>query len=293
MADVVFVGVTTGSSLARQALACWQPLLGVRCGLRGIDVALDADDSVYVDLLDELQQDRSVLGAVITVHKLRLFEVGRSRFDGLDPLALACEEVNAIRRHPSGALQGWARDPVSVGRVVDRIWPRSNGDVICLGAGGTAVALAHHLFATRPAVRFACADRLPDAVGRVARIAGQPVAAHIGDGPWDHLIEGAPAGSFIVNATGLGKDRPGSPTTDDVQFPQSSVVWDLNYRGDLRFLRQAERQAEPRLLDVHDGWELFCQGWAAALSVVLDLPDDAELGNRFREAAHHLRPTRT
>ena len=166
---------------------------------------------------------------------------------------------------------------------------RSDGDVICLGAGGTTVALAHHLFATRPGVRFVCADRLPDAVDRVARIVGQPVAAHIGSGPWDHLIEGAPAGSFIVNATGLGKDRPGSPTSDDVQFPPSSVVWDLNYRGDLRFLQQAERQA--CLLDVHDGWELFCQGWAAALSVVLDLPDDAELGDRFREAAHHLRPT--
>jgi shikimate 5-dehydrogenase len=293
VADVVFVGVTTGSSLARQALACWQPLLGLRCGLRGIDVALDADDSAYVDLLDGLRRDRSVLGAVITVHKLRMFEVGRSRFDGLDRLALACEEVNAIRRHRDGALQGWARDPVSVGRVVDRIWPRSDGDVICLGAGGTAVALAHHLFATRPGVRFECADRAADAVGRVARIAGQPVRAHVGSGPWDHLMAHAPDGSLVVNATGMGKDRPGSPITEQVSFPRSSVVWELNYRGDLGFLRQARRQAEPRLLDVHDGWELFCHGWAAALSVVLDLPDDPELGHRFVDAARHLRPAPT
>ena len=37
--------------------------------------------------------------------------------------------------------------------------------------------------------------------------------------------------SLIVNATGLGKDRPGSPITHDGEFPPNSLAWDLNYRG--------------------------------------------------------------
>jgi shikimate dehydrogenase len=292
MADVAFVGVTTGSSLARRALGCWRPLLGVDCGLRGIDIAVDAADDAYAVLLDQLGGDPAVLGAVVTTHKLRMFQAGRARFGRLDPIAVACEEINAIKRHDDGSLEGWARDPVSVGRVVDRIWPaRGTGHVVCLGAGGTAVALAHHLFSTRPPVRFVCADPDANAAARVARIARHPVVSHLGSGPWDHLLAEAPPGSLIVNATGLGKDRPGSPITGRAPFPPGATVWELNYRGQLAFLDHARRQAEQRQLRIHDGWDLFCHGWAAALTPVLDLPDDPDLGDRFAAAAQLLRPT--
>ena len=289
----MFVGVTTGSSLANEAFTCWQPLLRARFGFRGMDVPLNADDSVYHDLLDQLRHDSSVIGAVITAHKLRVFQAGCRRFGWLDPLALTCEEVNAVRRCPDGSLSGWARDPVSVGRVVDRIWPKSLGGVVCLGAGGTGVALAHHLFTARPPAQFACADPDANATGRLARVAGRPVVTHLGSGPWDDLVSDAPAGSLIVNTTGLGKDRPGSPVTGRARFPTSSVVWDLNYRGSLQFLGLARQQAEAQQLHVHDGWELFCHGWAAALSVILGLPDDADLGGRFDRAARDLRPVRS
>jgi shikimate 5-dehydrogenase len=105
------------------------------CNVRGVDIALDADDETYVRFLRDLLTDDSAAGAVITTHKVGLFRAGRILFAGLDPLALACEEVNAIRRTPDG-LRGWARDPVSVGRVADQIWPESEGEVVCLGAGG-------------------------------------------------------------------------------------------------------------------------------------------------------------
>jgi shikimate dehydrogenase len=210
MADVVFVGVTTGSSLVRRAMPAWQPLLGSACGLRGIDIGLGAADDAYVRLLGGLLGDDSVAGAVITTHKARVFRAGHALFTSLDPLALACEEVNAVRR-AAGGLHGWARDPVSAGRVADRIWPGAEGQVICLGAGGTAVALARQLLMTRPRVRFACADPDGAAVGHLTRLAPRPVAGHVGDGPWDDLVSAAPPGSLIVNATGMGKDRPGSP----------------------------------------------------------------------------------
>jgi len=49
MTTVVFVGVSTGSSLVHQAIAAWQPLLGRACNVRGVDIALDADDETTFD----------------------------------------------------------------------------------------------------------------------------------------------------------------------------------------------------------------------------------------------------
>ena len=264
MATVVFVGVTTGSSLVHQAIIAWQSILGTACNVRGLDIALDADDDTYVRFLNDLLKDDSAAGAVITTHKVRVFRAGRVLFAELDSLALVCEEVNAIRRTPAG-LCGWARDPISVGRVADQIWPESEGEVVCLGAGGTARALAQHLFATRGPVRFVCADPVRSCVEHLARTTGCPVAGHVGDGPWDDLIEAAPQGSLIVDATGMGKDRPGSPITGRARFPSRGVVWELNYRGHLDFLDQARMQEKSSELQVHDGWQLFCHGWAAAL----------------------------
>ena len=261
----------------------------MECTVRGVDIALEADDYTYTRFLRDLLADDGAAGAVITSHKVGVFRAGRALFAGLDPLAVACGEVNAIRRTGEGLL-GWARDPISVGRVVDRIWPESEGEVVCLGAGGTARALAQHLFSTRPPVRFVCADRVGGSLERLAEIAGSPVAGHLGDGPFDELIESAPAGSLIVNATGMGKDRPGSPITDEARFPPRVVVWELNYRGDLKFLDQARTKATASGLRVHDGWQLFCHGWAAALSTVLDMADDDKLGDRFSDAAQALRP---
>ena len=230
MTTVVFAGVTTGSSLIHQALSAWQPILGVACEIRGVDMALDAEDEIYLRFLGDLLTDNSTVGAVITSHKVGVFRAGRTMFAGLDPLALACEEVNAIRRTPDG-LRGWGRDPISVGRVADQIWPESEGEVVCLGAGGTACALAQHVFATREPVRFVCADPTSASVERLAQIAGHPVDGHVGLGPWDDLVEAAPPGSLIVNATGMGKDRPGSPITGRARFPPCSVVWGAELQG--------------------------------------------------------------
>ena len=59
----------------------------------------------------------------------------------------------------------------------------------------------------------------------------------------DEVMAKMGKGSLVINATGLGKDRPGSPLTDAAVFPENGLVWELNYRGERTFLHQAEAQA--------------------------------------------------
>jgi shikimate dehydrogenase len=289
MSELAFVGLTTASSLVHEAMPLWRPIIGAPISLAGIDIAVGADHSTYTQALDDLRSNPNAVGAVVTTHKIALFRAAATRFAYLDSLALACREINAIRCTEDG-LHGWARDPLSVGRVVDRIWPEDPGHVVCLGSGGTGVALARHLLTTRSAVRFECADTDRAAIDHLVHVVGRRVDVHVGDGPWDQLVTEAPRGSLIVNATGMGKDRPGSPVTDGVVFPDGAVVWELNYRGRREFLDQALRDSSRAERQVHDGWQLFCHGWAAALDAVLDLADDGSLGDRFANAASQLRP---
>ena len=91
----------------------------------------------------------------------------------------------------------------------------------------------------------------------------------------DELLAALPEGSLVINATGMGKDRPGSPLTDRAVFPRRGIAWELNYRGELLFLHQARRQQETRQLRVEDGWLYFLRGWADVISLVLGVEIDA------------------
>jgi shikimate 5-dehydrogenase len=91
----------------------------------------------------------------------------------------------------------------------------------------------------------------------------------------DALIAALPPHSLVVNATGLGKDAPGSPTTDAVSYPANSFVWEINYRGDLVFKRQAEAfsaaHAGAKNIHVEDGWNYFIHGWTQVIAEVFHI----------------------
>jgi shikimate 5-dehydrogenase len=280
---VTFVGVSTGASLIHTAFPRWARVVGIEAEVVGVDVPVGAPDEVYRSVLETLREP-SVLGAVITSHKVGLFAAASDAFAYLDPLARQCREINSIR-NDGGRLRGYARDPISVGRVVDEIWPDHDGDLLCLGSGGTAIALGEYLLRRGHTGRLRFVDRDPAAVARLRAVLDNPqVSAEAGDGPFDAAIAAMGPGALVVNATGAGKDRPGSPVTDKVEFPAGSTVWELNYRGDLHMLRVARSQASAKGLRVHDGLSLFCHGWAAALTTALDLPEDPGLGRKFMNA---------
>ena len=85
----------------------------------------------------------------------------------------------------------------------------------------------------------------------------------------DSLIEKMPDGSLVINATGMGKDIPGSPITGQGVFPRQGVVWDLNYRGELDFYYLALAEQRKRDLLVEDGWLYFLHGWSMIAGLVL------------------------
>src|SRR5690606_25855890 len=86
----------------------------------------------------------------------------------------------------------------------------------------------------------------------------------------DAVMQKLKPGSLIVNATGLGKDAPGSPLTDKAPFVQDGLVWDFNYRGELVFLEQARAQQATKNLLIEDGWIYFLHGWTRVIAEVFD-----------------------
>ena len=79
-------------------------------------------------------------------------------------------------------------------------------------------------------------------------------------------------GSLVVNATGLGKDAPGSPLTDAAAFrsapsPGTSTIAATSFSSTRR-----RAQASRRALQVEDGWTYFLHGWLQVIAEVFHIP---------------------
>jgi shikimate 5-dehydrogenase len=101
----------------------------------------------------------------------------------------------------------------------------------------------------------------------------------------DRVLSSVGPSSLVINATGLGKDAPGSPVTDRGIFPENGWVWDFNYRGDLLFLEQARAQKKRRNLNLEDGWLYFIHGWTRVIAEVFHI-DIPTAGPIFDDLSH-------
>lgn len=274
----VFLGVTTGASSMVSIFPRWREALGLGdVELIGVDLPVGAPPAAYREAVLALR-DPEVVGALVTTHKLDVVRAAADLFDELDDAARSLGEVSAIAQR-DGRLLGWAKDAVTAARALeDVIAPdffSAGGHVLCLGAGGAGGAIVRHLQTLGPD-RIIVTDRDPE---RLARLEGVE-AVLTGDAT--ALLERLPPHSLVVNATGMGKDRPGSPVADGAVFPERSVAWELNYRGELPFLRQAQAQ---RGLAVEDGWRYFILGWAAVIEEVFQRPISGREIDRLTELA--------
>ena len=282
--DVVFIGVTTQQSSTKDLWPRWTEVLGIDAGLVGVDIAPDAPAVDYRRAIRRLDEP-SIAGAVITTHKMNVYRHCRDLFTSADPRVEVLGEVACITKEGT-QLAAHTIDPTSSKRALAEMlapehWRETGAEALVLGAGGAGAAIALCLVGQH-ANRITVADVRAERLDRISSLGLQTEQIPPHDHA-DHLVEALRPCSLVVNATGLGKDAPGSPVSDDAAFPQDGVIWELNYRGDLLFLHQARHQQVERSLSVHDGWRLFLHGWAHALNLIFGTrtgADDLEAASR-------------
>jgi shikimate dehydrogenase len=298
---MLFIGVSTSGSSIFELFPAWAQILGIEAELRGYDIPLGAPPEEFRSAVERIAADDAALGALVTTHKVDIYRHAGELFDELDVNARLCREVSCISKR-SGSLVGHAKDPITAGRALGEFltpghWA-GGAHALCLGAGGAGTAIAVHLAGSeRPPGRLVVTDTEPDRLETLRAVLADlrprgDVRLELvrSSGESDALLAQLPPESLVVNATGLGKDAPGSPISDAARFPERAVVWELNYRGELRFLAQARHQAGDRRLEIHDGWRYFLHGWTEVIAEVFHLELTPERFDRLAEAAESHRP---
>lgn len=297
---IYFIGVTTSRSSIMSVFPQWARYLGLGdCVIKGIDFQLHDTTEKYREAVQFIKTDPLSLGALVTTHKLDLLRACRDQFDELDEYAGLTNEISCISKR-DGKLYGHAKDLITAGLALEAFlpaqhWRKTRAEVFVLGAGGSAIALTWYL--TRPEhgvnrpskmlVANRTGERLRD-MKQLHRRIGCDIPVEYYETPTpdrsDEILHKLRPQSLVVNATGLGKDAPGSPLTDQAVYPNGALVWDFNYRGDLVFLKQAESQRLDRKLVVEDGWIYFIHGWTRVIAEVFHVEIPVK-GPKFDELA--------
>jgi shikimate 5-dehydrogenase len=300
-----FIGVTTGKSSIMKVFLLWMKVLGrEEVVIEGIDCKIHDDPEVYRKAVAQIKYDPLSLGALVTTHKIDLLTAARDMFDYLDPYAMITDEVSCISKL-DGRLEGHAKDPITSGASLDAIieknyFAKTHGEVLCFGAGGSAIATLLHLInkkdkGDRPK-KFTFVNRSQGRLDHAKEMVGGlktdiEIEYICNSNPLinDKIMEKFPPYSIIINATGMGKDTPGSPITWEGKFPMNIVAWEFNYRGELDFLHQSLAQVESRKVKVEDGWLYFVHGWTQVVAQGLHFDLTPALFDRLKEAASTVR----
>lgn len=299
MTRMTFIGVSTASSSIMRIFPLWAAELGLEgATLDGDDIPLDAPPERHRAAVAAIRDDPDRVGALVTTHKMSVHRAAADLFDELDDFAVACGEISSIAKR-DGRLLGHAKDPLTARLALDEFLPADafggRRDAVVLGAGGAGTALSWCLAERddRPR-RIVVTDTRAERLAHLREVharRGTPdglldlrLASETGP-----LVSDAPEGSLIVNASGLGKDRPGSPLPADARFPDGAYVWEFNYRGTLEFLARARAAEAASGLTVVDGWRYFIHGWTQVIAEVFDVPMPAPTVARLATLAEGAR----
>lgn len=301
-----FVGVTTTKSSIMKLFPLWIKELGFNDAvIKGIDVAIHAPEKDYKNIVDFIKNDELSLGALVTTHKIDLYKAANDHFEYLDPYAEAFGEISSISKKED-RLEGYAKDPISSGLSMEAFIPRNfwkdhGGEAFILGAGGASIAIAAYLMRgehgedapTKIIISNRSQTRLDEAKEKLSNLKSKVEVEYYLSPECekqDELLKNLKPYSLVVNGTGLGKDRPGSPLTDNCVFPLNSLVWELNYRGTLEFMHQAEKQREGKNLFIEDGWIYFIHGWTQVISEVFHVDIKGKVLDKLMKIAEGFRP---
>ncbi|MDO4274016.1 MAG: shikimate dehydrogenase [Eubacteriales bacterium] len=298
---IYFIGVTTGSSSIMKVFPRWAKALGLKDAvIKGIDFKPHSPAEEYREAVEFIKEDPLSLGALVTTHKIDLYNSCKDLFDYIDPFADQLGEISCISKL-DGEFRAHAKDPISSGLALEAFvpedyWKDYGGEVLLLGAGGASLAMSVYFtqkkFGDNVPVKITIANRSLPRLKEAEKILSglnEKTTFNFVLNPTpednDKTLAALPPHSLIVNATGLGKDGPGSPLTDNCQFPKDSLVWEINYRGDLVFKDQAEAQQQEKNLLIEDGWVYFIHGWTQVVSEVFHTPIEGEVLDNLSEIA--------
>jgi shikimate 5-dehydrogenase len=298
-----FIGVTTSKSSIMTVFPSWAEFLGLgNCLIKGIDLKLHDEPEKYREVVKFIKDDPLSLGALVTTHKIDLLKACRDQFEELDEYAVLMGEISSISKKEK-KLSGHAKDPISSGLSLDAFipenhWKNTGSEVVILGAGGSAIAVSSYMMnkehgENRPS-KIIIVNRSTPRLEEIKHIHNHldtivdveyvyAPSIDISDG----IINQLKPGSLVINATGMGKDTPGSPVSDNAEFPDNGLVWDFNYRGNLVFLDQARKQQKEKNLIIEDGWVYFIHGWTQVISEVfhIEIPTSGKKFNKLSELA--------
>ena len=210
-----------------------------------------------------IRADPQHWGALVTTHKMACMpRRGTCSTNGRAGGDLRRDLLHRQARWPTGRQrQGPGHGPARAGgvRVPDH-FARSGGAALILGSGGAGTALSHQLGvrSDRPQ-QIICTALTPEPLDHARQIherAGLPaglvryeVTRNSDD--VDALLAELPPASLVVNATGMGKDRPGSPMSAAPASPNagwsgSSTTADRWTSGGRRCVQQRRRSCRWR-----------------------------------------------
>lgn len=287
----LFLGMTTAESSIMKVFPAWAEHLGLDAVIDGFDFLHHDEAARYREAVAYIKGDPLVLGGLVTTHKLDLYKASEDLFDGAGPYTKMLGEASSISKR-DGALWAHAKDPITSGLSLEDFvepgyWSRTGGELCLLGAGGSSLALTLYLVNKQAdggdvpgsiVVTNRSAKRLDEMKELHAKLDHRiDFAYHLCPAAEenDSVVSRLAPGSLVVNATGLGKDAPGSPLTDAARFPEGGLAWEFNYRGDLVFLDQARAQEKERGLKIEDGWSYFIHGWTRVTAEVfhIEIPE--------------------
>jgi shikimate 5-dehydrogenase len=297
-----FIGVTTTQSIINQIFPLWMEVLNYNMGLECVDISMNADANVYRRYVSEIKKSKSILGALVTTHKIPIYENAKDLFDSLEDSSQKFKEIGCIyKRHND--LIGEATDILTVKVAFDNIWVergyKNTNDVqICvLGCGGAGVALSYVLLSSsyKNIKKIIMVDINSERIEQAKTVLkpfdiDMKLDYHLSTGISynDNIVNSLTENAFIINATGVGKDLPGSPVSENVCFPKNCCVWEYNYRGDLKLLEIAKQQGKCNNINIYDGFNYFLYGWSTVISRILNITIDSSLFNILAEKAAHI-----
>jgi shikimate 5-dehydrogenase len=298
-----YIGVTTTKSSIMRVFPKWADYLGIGgTPIVGINCKIHDDPKIYRKIVEFIKNDKNSLGALVTSHKIDLYDAASDLFDHIDFYTKLLGELSCISKR-NGELWAHAKDPITSGLSYESFipkdhWKKNEGEICIMGAGGASLALTTYLIESmdnknlpskihvtnRTIPRLEKMKKLHSQINQKAKFEYHHCPTPEDN---DQIVSNLKEYSLVINGTGAGKDFPGSPISDSVEFPRNGFAWDFNFRGDLLFLKQAHAQERMKNLHVEDGWVYFLHGWQRVIAEVfhLDIPTKGPEFERLSQIA--------